>query len=770
MKTKIGTFPIKIFVRIIVIAGICIKRFVPLLFMKKNRDKVKFARTASQVCHDLGSTFLKFGQVIASSPGLVGIEIANAFRSCLDTGPWIDKKYLISSIETAAGCPVEEAYRHINMEPIGTASIAVVHCATTLSGDRVVIKVRRPGIVERVTVDIQILRGLLRMAVYIGKSSDAAEILELVDDFERNIHDELDLKHEQDAINRMNHYLTKHGFKEITVPKTYPRLSDDRVLVMEMFDGVSIDNLKGIKAMDIDPKPLVDSIIRLWLVTSIAEGEFHGDCHAGNILVLRDGRIGLIDLGIMGKLDEKTRLFLVRLLEGSVGVDTAWCDVADFFYTQYGDTLLEGFGIMLEEFPSKLRDLLGPLLTAPFGQNSLANFLEQASLENADSTSSSSVKQSEENPDVSTSFDQGFFLWIKQLIFFERYACLHKRYQSIASYASEILPMIPSSQLYDSRAISASSAVLDRLHHIGHIVRDLESGLALYERLGFTMTVPCVPAVSLKKGKSLTPLGAANSHADFDDHSFIEVLTVADGTGKIPENTKLAPIHVPEKVMSRFLEVVNKTISKLNLCLQRFEGIHILVFSSDDVYTQAMRLSAEGIGHSGVASTKRNSDAMKTTEEIIRFLEIDDVSKPVVEGRISIASPIIASNTHKNGALGLTESILCVSKSDLPVVTQRYEKYLNISANMTENMSIFDFGGTRLMIVTEAALEEILPGEHPQALPAFVGYTIKVKNIEQVHQLLLENGFTPHITKNGDVFISAAEAFGTAVIFRQAYV
>jgi hypothetical protein len=195
--------------------------------------------------------------------------------------------------------------------------------------------------------------------------------------------------------------------------------------------------------------------------------------------------------------EEKTRTFLIRLLEGSIGEESAWREVADFFYSQYGEELLNVFGTTLEESSSKLRDLLSPLLTAPFGQNSLATFLEQSSLQNADATSTSSADKSGENPEISATFDQGFFFWIKQLVFFERYARLHKRYRSIASYASEVLPLIPDSRMYGLGIIPTASVVIDGLHHVGHLVHDLESGLDLYQRLGFTITIPSVPAVSL---------------------------------------------------------------------------------------------------------------------------------------------------------------------------------------------------------------------------------------------------------------------------------
>lgn len=706
-------FSIRIITRVVTVASVCAWYFVPLFIMgKRKRNIVKIANAANRTFHVLGSTFLKFGQLIASSPGLVGVEVADIFRSCLDTGPSMNEKLLIRAIERAAGCPIDDAYKVIEMEPIGSASIAVVHCATTLTNDRVAIKVRRPGVAQRVEDDIRILKGAMRIAMIFGKSADAVQLMDLIEDFERNIQDELDLSMERGAIERVGGQLAAHGFSKIAVPKTFPMLSDDTVLVMEMFDGVAIDNLPGIIALGIDARPLVDDIIRTWLVTSIVDGEFHGDCHAGNVLILRDGRLGLIDWGIVGKSDETSKNFMIRLLEGSVGEESAWREVADFFYIQYGEELLKVFGDTVEESSSKLRDLLSPLLTAPFGQNSLATFLEQSSLQNVDSASSSSVKKSEENSGVSSTFDQGFFLWIKQLVFFERYARLHKCYRSIASYASEVLPHIPESRLYGLDILPTASVVIDGLHHVGHLVYDLESGLALYRRLGFTMTTPRVPAMSLEKAAPLSPFGIANCHADFEEHSFVELFTVVDYAGKLPSGTTLVALKVPAKVLPRFLEIINRTIAKLKACHTRFEGLHILVFRAADVYAQAMRLSQEGIGHSGVSSTQRQSDEQnESLGGVVRFLEIDDPNSPVPEGRLAIAGTPIISNTHPNGSLGLIESILCVAEADLCEFSLRYEKYLNIHARVEVNMSVFELGGSRIFIVTDSALETILPGE-----------------------------------------------------------
>ena len=196
-------FSVRLIARVITVISVCVWYFAPLLIIgKRKRNNVKIAIAVNRTFHVLGSTFLKFGQLIASSPGLVGVEVADIFRSCLDTGPRINEKSLICAIERAAGCSIKDAYKDIDMTPIGSASIAVVHCATTLANDKVAIKVRRPGIKQRVADDLRILKGLMRIAMLFGKSADVVELLDLVDDFERNIRDELDLRLERGSMER----------------------------------------------------------------------------------------------------------------------------------------------------------------------------------------------------------------------------------------------------------------------------------------------------------------------------------------------------------------------------------------------------------------------------------------------------------------------------------------------------------------------------------------------------------------------------------------
>ncbi len=310
---------------------------------------------------------------------------------------------------------------------------------------------------------------------------------------------------------------------------------------------------------------------------------------------------------------------------------------------------------------------------------------------------------------------------------------------------------------------------IDHLHHVGHLVQDMAKGLDLYQRLGFQMTPPSFPTVALSKGAPLTPFGAGNSHADFNDNNFVELATAVDGHQPVPDNATFVPLQVPDEALPQFLQVLNRTIATLNACLARFEGLHILVLGTPDVDAQAIRLSREGIRHSGVASSQQQSpDQKRSPTNVVRVIEIDDPDHPVPEGRLAIAESVKRSGSHPNGALGLVESILCVPEAELSDFDHRYGKYTNHIARKNGKSSVFELGHSRITIVADSALDTVLPGEHLLALPGFVAYVVRVSDLNRTRQLLLKNGFSPKTTTAGDVFVSAREALGAAVVFRAA--
>src|SRR5699024_1778860 len=158
----------------------------------------------------------------------------------------------------------------------------------------------------------------------------------------------------------------------------------------------------------------------------------------------------------------------------------------------YGDRLTSGFGVSSEQLPGVLRDLLGPLLTAPFGNRSLADFMDQVRLAEPDGPARSTPPP----PDAEEDFEQGLCPWLKQLGFFERYARLHQRFRSIASYAAEVL-----ADRTDLQLDSPEGSRVSGLHHAGLVVRELDRTIGTLERLGFSVSTPTVPTLPGPQGE-----------------------------------------------------------------------------------------------------------------------------------------------------------------------------------------------------------------------------------------------------------------------------
>jgi predicted unusual protein kinase regulating ubiquinone biosynthesis (AarF/ABC1/UbiB family) len=229
------------------------------------------------------------------------------------------------------------------------------------------------------------------------------------------------------------------GLDRIVVPEPYPELSGRRVLTMEFLDGVPIDDHAGIAALGLDPRPLLDQLVRAWFITALRDGTFHADAHAGNILMLRDGRVGVVDWGIVGRLDDATLRFLRRTVEGALGDESAWHDIADAFLENYGPALIDGLGLDRDGLAQFSRSIVEPMLTRPFGEVSLGKFLAawQGDVAEAQGRPPEPTgwrqilarlrRQRDMHVGVAahggrgTSFDRGTFLLGKQLLYFERY-------------------------------------------------------------------------------------------------------------------------------------------------------------------------------------------------------------------------------------------------------------------------------------------------------------------------------------------------------------
>ena len=323
--------------------------------LKGDVDIAVLGRPLRESFERAGGTFVKFGQIIASSPGLFGDDLANEFRSCLDTGPVVPFDEVREIVEVELGRRLEEVFATFETTPIGRASIAVVHRATLLDGTPVAVKVLRPGIEHLVATDLDVMQPLFEVMVRQTGAQIAGATLQQLDGLRTQIGEELDLRNEVRALQYFRQLAADAGLDKIVVPTPYPELSGRDVLTMEFLDGVPIDDLSQIETLGLDPAPLIDQLIRGFFTMTVRWGTFHGDVHAGNVMLLRDGRIGVIDFGIVGRLDVATHRFFIRLLAAVLGEEAAWRDVTDFVIANYGEELRQAVAMNDEELAAFMR-------------------------------------------------------------------------------------------------------------------------------------------------------------------------------------------------------------------------------------------------------------------------------------------------------------------------------------------------------------------------------------------------------------------------------
>ena len=318
---------------------------------------------------------------------------------------------------------------------------------------------------------------------------------------------------------------------------------------------------------------------------------------------------------------------------------------------------------------------------------------------------------------------------------------------------------------------------IDHLHHVGHVVRDIDAAIALYRRMGFAVPPPAFPALPPHPGAPLRAFGVGNSHVNFRS-SFVELVTVVDDRegGVVGTDATLVPLQAPTEVIARLRDGITQTADRISTALARFVGLHILVFGAPDVEATVTRLAADGVVHGPITRVQRPGGPEPEAEPVpIDFVEIDDKPGLSPEGRLALVedwpadSPLLMGDQeHPNGALQLVESVLCVPDADLSAYERRYARYLQRPARSDGPLRVFDLDASRVVIVPSAALGVILPDEVPPELPAFVGYGLTVQDLSVTRNLLERAEFPVQDSPLGGCYLPAKAALGAAVIFHAA--
>jgi ubiquinone biosynthesis protein len=256
---------------------------------------------------ELGPTFIKFGQVMSSRPDLIPKAYVEELKTLQDDCVPLAFEEIEKALQAGLPRPIAELFEDIDEEPIATASIAQVHRGVTKSGDAVVIKVQRPGIAEEIRTDIDILYRIARFLHAVLEESDMAEPVGIVREFEKALTEELNFQHEASNLREFRQLHARRT--DVVIPKVHADLSSMTVLTMDYLHGVPFSRLPD----DIDKKAIARRIVEEAFDEVFIDAVFHADPHPGNLMLLEDGRYGILDLGVLGRLTPQMQETLVVL-------------------------------------------------------------------------------------------------------------------------------------------------------------------------------------------------------------------------------------------------------------------------------------------------------------------------------------------------------------------------------------------------------------------------------------------------------------------------
>jgi ubiquinone biosynthesis protein len=269
---------------------------------------------------ELGPTFIKLGQLLSTRPDLVGVELAEELKLLQADVPADPFEHVKALVEAELAQPLDELFADFEETPIASASIGQVHRARLLTGERVVVKVQHPGIEKTIRDDLDILAGVAQLAEHINEFKPYRPVA-TVAEMSRTLRRELDFGREERNLYQFNTLFVDNA--KLCIPKPFTELCTPRVLTMEMIEGLSLQNPAALLAAGFDLEELARRGAEIYLEMIFEHGFFHADPHPGNIVVLPGNVIGLLDFGMVGRIDERLREDIEEMLLCIVNRDVA---------------------------------------------------------------------------------------------------------------------------------------------------------------------------------------------------------------------------------------------------------------------------------------------------------------------------------------------------------------------------------------------------------------------------------------------------------------
>ena len=264
---------------------------------------------------ELGPSFIKLGQLLSTREDILEPAMIKELKMLQNKVKGIPYEVAEKVIEENLGKKISEVFRHIDQNAIGTASIGVVYKAELLSGEKVVVKVRRPGILRLIQTDFDILLFIVQKLEKVSQEIKFLGLSKMISDFSKSTVKELNFQIEAQNCERLKKNLEIIDTeKNLVVPKVYKEFSSQEVLVLEFLDGRPFNEFHSLEELGPDLVIKLEKSVELFTHTLLSDGFFHADLHGGNFFVLKDRRIGIIDFGLMGTLSKKNRANLVAIL------------------------------------------------------------------------------------------------------------------------------------------------------------------------------------------------------------------------------------------------------------------------------------------------------------------------------------------------------------------------------------------------------------------------------------------------------------------------
>ena len=301
---------------------------------------------------ELGPTFVKLGQLLASRPDLVPREFVEEFGRLHDQVQPLPFSEIKKVLLEEYGNQLYEKFESFDEQPLGSASIAQVHAARLKDGTRVVVKIQRPSILQVINEDLNVLYFISELLEEYVPETRPFNPVGIVDEYFKTLELETNFAVEANNIRRFH-----QNFKDdnsIKIPKVYFELTTERVLVMEELLGIPLTNSQSLKQDGLDTKELIRSGLKAYLKMVFIDGLFHGDLHAGNFFILPNNQVGLVDFGVVGRLNKRTQLAITNMLIALSKEDY------DRFAYEFIDLAPYSERVDIDRFAKDLQDLIAP--------------------------------------------------------------------------------------------------------------------------------------------------------------------------------------------------------------------------------------------------------------------------------------------------------------------------------------------------------------------------------------------------------------------------